>query len=333
MSARYHGGLPVARQDASGALTEESIVELRAAMLSAAARQDFHVAAQLKTMLDVLGPPATDDSSALHIECFTSADPDDAADMLLEHGFVVLPNQISPQELDRMRSAYEAVEASTRHEFELLWAKGTEPRRDLGKNYKFPLLLDTSTAFHPLLTPPLLLEVLHRVLGQHPVVSELNEGLGGFVIPAADGNTPFEEAGYISWHRDRVTHYAGWPFPEARSVKTSCYLYDVGLDSAPLTVVPGSHRLPHSPQQTLAGLPFQGGRGHYYKPFDPSPPRPKHLPRGVDEHGLPRWIADPVNDLPQLAMVRLRTEAIIRSNVEKTPHFFLGCSQTACSAR
>lgn len=188
-------GLPLARHDASGALTEESIVELEAAMVAAAARQDFRVAAQLKTVLDVLGQQL--DKSSLNIECYTSADPDKAADLLLEHGFVVLPNVIQPQDLDRMRSAYEAMAASKRRAFDTLWARGAEPRRDLGKNYKFPLLLDTSTVFHPLLDPPLLIEVLHRVLGQPPVVSELNEGLGGFVIPAADGHTPFEEAGYL----------------------------------------------------------------------------------------------------------------------------------------
>jgi hypothetical protein len=130
------------------------------------------------------------------------------------------------------------------------------------------------------------------VLGRPAVVSGLNEGLGGFVIPAADGRTPHEEAGYISWHRDRLTHYAGWPYPEARSVKASVYLHDVPADGAPLTVVPGSHRLPNPPQRTLDGI-FVGGRGHYHKPFEPSPPRPAHLPRGTHPGGAPRWVADP----------------------------------------
>ena len=309
-------GLPFAKQDSTGALTKASIIELEAAMASAAARQDFRVAAQLKTMLEVLGPRL--DERSLNIGYYTTADPDIAADLLLEHGFVVLPNLVSSSDLNRMRCAYDAVAASTRHAFESLWAKGAEPRRDLGKNYKFSLLLEASTVYHPLLDPPLLIEVLHRVLGQPPVVAELNEGLGGFVIPTADGRTQFEEAGYISWHRDRLSHYAGWPFPEARSIKASCYLYDVGHDSAPLTVVPGSHRLPNPPQRTLDGLPFQGGRGHYHKPFDPSPPRPAHLPRGVDEQGLPRWIADPATDLNQLAMVSVRTMPITQQSYCKS---------------
>ena len=192
-------GLPHARQDVSGALTAESIRGLEAAMASAAARQDFRVAALLKTMLDVLGPRT--DHSSLDLQCYTSTQPDEAADLLLEHGFVVLPNVISPQDLSQMRTAYEAVAASHRQAFDALWTRGAEPRRDLGKSYKFPLQLDKSTTYHPLLAPPLLIEVLHRALGQPPVVSSLNEGLGGFVIPAADGHTP--EPGYISWHRDR----------------------------------------------------------------------------------------------------------------------------------
>lgn len=296
-------GLPLARLDESGVLTDESICELEAAIASAAADQEFRVAAQLKSVLDVLGPRA--DDSLLDLKRYSSTDPDEAADILLEHGFVVLPSVVPAQDLARMRSTYEAEAANYRCDFDALWTTGAEPRRDLGKSYKFPLHLDTSATYHALLDPPLLVDVLHRVLGQPPVVSDLNEGLGGFVIPPTDGHTRFEEAGYISWHRDRLTHYAGWPFPEARSIKASCYLYDVGQDSAPLTLVPGSHRLPNSPQRTLDGLPFQGGRGHYYKPHDPTPPRPKHLPRGVDEQGLPRWIADPASDLPQLAMVRL----------------------------
>ena len=67
-------GLPLARQDASsGALTAASIGELQAAMASAAACEDFRVAAQLKTMLDVLGP-RTADELRTDLEQYTSAD-------------------------------------------------------------------------------------------------------------------------------------------------------------------------------------------------------------------------------------------------------------------
>ena len=47
-------------------------------------------------------------------------------------------------------------------------------------------------------------------------------------------------------------------------LKASIYLYDVSEDGAPLTLVPGSHRLPNAPQQTLDGV-WQGGRGHNRK--------------------------------------------------------------------
>eukprot|EP01052_Picozoa_sp_SAG31_P066333 SAG31_NODE_25136_length_467_cov_0.932065_1_plen_93_part_00 len=50
--------LPLARQGPSGALTEECQAELRDAMAEAAKAEDFRTASQLKTMLDVLGPPS-----------------------------------------------------------------------------------------------------------------------------------------------------------------------------------------------------------------------------------------------------------------------------------
>ena len=48
------------------------------------------------------------------------------------------------------------------------------------------------------------------------------------------------------------------------SLKASIYLYDVPADGAPLTLLPGSHRLPNAPQQTLDRA-WQGGRGHNRK--------------------------------------------------------------------
>ena len=59
-------GFPLARQDNSGQLTAESVAELTAAMTDAAARLDFRTAANLQTMLKVLGPkPAPVPLSAL----------------------------------------------------------------------------------------------------------------------------------------------------------------------------------------------------------------------------------------------------------------------------
>jgi hypothetical protein len=296
-------GLPLARQDSSGRLTRGSIAELEALMARAAAQHNFRVATQLQCMMHVLGPAGSSSNPQDNLARYTSSTADEAADLLLEHGFVLLPNVVGATELGRMRSAYESVADGYRRGFEELWTAGLEPRRDMGKNFKFPMFEAGGghPAFYPLLDPPLLLQVVHRVTGRFPVVSALNEGLGGFVIPANDGRTPHEEAGYISWHRDQLTHYAGWPFPSARSIKASCYLYDVDENGAPLTVVPGSHRLPNPPQRTLEGV-FQGGRGHYIKPDDVTSPQAAHLPRGVHPDGLPRWIADASTDLPSLAM-------------------------------
>ena len=118
--------------------------------------------------------------------------------------------------------------------------------------------------------------------------------------------------------------YNAWPFPYARVLKASIYLYDVPLDGAPLTLVPGSHRLPNAPQQTLDRA-WQGGRGHNrkvppnvatpYGSYDTDTDGEAHYtsffnpgagaeqPRGYrEEDGAPLWVADPAVDLPSAAM-------------------------------
>ena len=47
-------------------------------------------------------------------------------------------------------------------------------RTDVGKQRHFPLLTEAhGTAFYPLLDPPLLMRVLHRVLGAPAVVMQV----------------------------------------------------------------------------------------------------------------------------------------------------------------
>ena len=172
------------------------------------------------------------------------------------------------------------------------------------------------------------MQTVHRVLGR-PVLASAP---GGRVCPVADTTAaaaaPHEHQGYISWHRDIANGvaYSAWPFPYARQLKASIWLYDVSVDGAPLTLVPGSHRLPNAPQQTLDGV-WQGGRGHNRKvPPHVAVPYGLYnteregeteytsffnaaqgeagevLPRGYDEDGRPLWIADPAVDLPSVAM-------------------------------
>jgi ectoine hydroxylase-related dioxygenase (phytanoyl-CoA dioxygenase family) len=256
--------LPLLHQDAAtGLLTAQSVLELHTLTAAAASRRDFRTAAHLQTMLDVLGggrPP-------LPLSAFTAEDPDRAADIFLEHGFCVLPRVVSELELARMRATYETDAAELRASFEHEWAKAESIsagahsdrpiRADLGKYYSFST---QGPAFVPLLDPTLLQQVMHRVLGQ-PVLAS---AAGGRVVPVADSATAHATDGYISWHRDISggLGYDCWPFPHSRSVKTSVFLYDVPEDGAPLTILPGSHRLPNAPQQTLAAT-FRGGRGHY----------------------------------------------------------------------
>ena len=93
--------------------------------------------------------------------------------------------------------------------------------------------------------------------------------------------------------------YDCWPYPFSRSIKVSTWLYDVPEDGGALTFVPGSHRLPNAPQQTLDGT-FAGGRGHYRKPLRLGDgassffhaQKGVELPRGYDESGFPLWVAD-----------------------------------------
>eukprot|EP01049_Picozoa_sp_SAG25_P002081 SAG25_NODE_103_length_15482_cov_9.187415_11_plen_385_part_00 len=188
-------GLPLARQDShTGQLTPQSLTELAQAMATAADQLDFRTAAHLKTMIDVLGPR----SRPWSLADFTSADADRAADLVLEHGFCVLPAQLSPPELQRMRDAYERVAPSCRSQFEAEW-HGGRTRADLGKHYSFPMFEEDAgdpVAYFPLLDPPLLMQVLHRVLGRPALVSHS----GGRVIPSGSPPDADDAAGCESAH-------------------------------------------------------------------------------------------------------------------------------------
>ena len=283
--------LPIVRQTDSGEVTQDSVAELRGLMLAAAAHEDYRTAAQYKTMLDVLAPRAQRQLSE-----FASEDPDKAADLFLQNGFVVLPNCVSPHDLASMREEYQRIGPECRAQFEERWAAGKE-RVDLGRNYGFPMTDPTQPpVFIPLFDPPLLIATLHRVLGTVPRVG----GGGGRVVPVRNG-TPHESAGYISWHRDFGTgmNNESWPYPSNRQIKVSIFLYDVPFDGGALTIVPGSHRLPNAPQQTLERS-FCGGRGHYHKPQ--SPTRPQTIPQGYNNDGSPAWIGQQGRDLPSVGM-------------------------------
>ena len=60
-------------------------------------------------------------------------------------------------------------------------------------------------------------------------------------------------------HRDKPPA-DGWPLPNYRSIKCFVNFWDVAENGGPTACVPGTHRLPEGPQQTLAKTFNQGGR-------------------------------------------------------------------------
>ncbi len=74
----------------------------------------------------------------------------------------------------------------------------------------------------------------------------------GRVVPVFAG-----EDGYCSWHRDRLP-IGAWPYVVPRTVKAIFTFFDIAENGGPTAVVPRSHRLPESPEQTVAES-FTGG--------------------------------------------------------------------------
>jgi hypothetical protein len=62
----------------------------------------------------------------------------------------------------------------------------------------------------------------------------------GLYPPDADG------AGYTYWHRDHPQPNR-WPITRARDIKMFVNIFDVEENGGPLSVVPGSHKLPFNP--------------------------------------------------------------------------------------
>ena len=92
-----------------------------------------------------------------------------------------------------------------------------------------------------------------------PAVSPYNglaraNGMSPRVVPSEDN-----ENGYIAWHRDKPP-CDGWPLPNYRVVKMFVSFWDLPADGGATAVVPGSHRLPEGPSQTLSRGFSSGGR-------------------------------------------------------------------------
>ena len=99
-------------------------------------------------MLRVLGPkPAS--PLADRIREHTASDPGAAADLFLRHGFVIIPDVVTPPELRAMQAAYEGLAPACRAAFDAEWESG-KARADLGQFYSFPM---SAPEFYPLWAP------------------------------------------------------------------------------------------------------------------------------------------------------------------------------------
>ena len=70
-------------------------------------------------------------------------------------------------------------------------------------------------------------------------------GAGPGLYPSDEDN-----AGYTYWHRDHPQPNR-WPITRSRDVKMFVNIFDVPYNGGPLSVVPGSHKLPFNPWETF----------------------------------------------------------------------------------
>ena len=277
-------------QDGSGVVLASELARLEEEKAVAIAAEDFRAAAAVKSIISVVTPRPT--PLPLPLESyvtgpdFTPADVEAAAVFFLEHGFCVVPGAVSDGTLSRVRQFWMPAEqdaqelwqqrsAVSQGRYGLSWASGAPS----GFRTFFDLGLspepggnhwDLASALIEVAAQPGLLLVAKLVLGGGATVGGFP---GGRVVPPEDQvpgpepGTTGGDGGYTSWHRDSPPP-DGWPTPHSRRVKAFCSFWDTPANGGSTAVVPGSHRTPAGPKDTLSRKFTGGGFVHSERPPD-----------------------------------------------------------------
>ena len=158
-------------------------------------------------------------------------------------GYLVLPNALTPKELEPLRQRYD--ELMSAH-WETVKRTDPDPRR-----VYLPRLLERDPVFEPLMDWPRTYPIARAILGQDITLASAGE---------ADYR-PANSGGWIGWHSD-TSWLPGVPYPrQFHWVRCAYFLEDITEDMGPFTLLPGSHRATH--------------------PCPPEYTGPDHLPRTI----------------------------------------------------
>lgn len=146
-----------------------------------------------------------------------------------ENGFLLLPEVIAPDEIDRLKEVIDEFVESSRqvsgpseiYEFE----DDHTPQRPRVQRIKTPHL--HHPVFDAMLRHPVILSIVERLIGPG-----LRFQFGKVNLKVGGGGAA------VQWHQDWAFH----PHTNDNIVAVSVLIDDVNLDSGPLLVVPGSHR-------------------------------------------------------------------------------------------
>lgn len=147
-------------------------------------------------------------------------------------GFIVVPDVLSPTEVDALRRATDAIMAQavgvTEHSAMFDLEPGHRPDAPQVRRIKNPDRWDP--AFAAVSRHPHILACLQQLWGGRGVrydISKLNMKSAGFGSP-------------VEWHQD----WAFYPHTNDDLAAVGVMLDDIDLDNGPMEVVPGSHRGP-----------------------------------------------------------------------------------------
>lgn len=112
------GAGPALLQDKEGIVLPSELERLREEQADAVSKEDYHTAAAVKSIIDVVTPRATPLPKPLAeymvVPDFDDMDVRAAADFFLENGFCVVPGIVSEGTLQRVRAGWPAAEAEAR---------------------------------------------------------------------------------------------------------------------------------------------------------------------------------------------------------------------------